>query len=71
MEIISKQKPVQHDEDNEIMLSQIKNAYEIIKNEELDKLTRANAIRSVVSKAVYDNEKDTLDIYFRLIEKSL
>ena len=69
MEIISKQKPVQHDEDNEIMLSQIKNAYEIIKNEELDKLTRANAIRSVVSKAVYDNEKDTLDIYFRLIEK--
>lgn len=71
MEIISKQKPVQHDEDNEIMLSQIKNAYEIIKNEDLDKLTRANAIRSVVSKAVYDNEKDTLDIYFRLIEKSL
>lgn len=71
MEIISKQKPVQHDEDNEIMLRQIKNAYEIIKNEELDKLTRANAIRSVVSKAVYDNEKDTLDIYFRLIEKSL
>mgnify|MGYP004508464423 FL=1 len=71
MEIISKQTPVQHDEDNEIMLSQIKNAYEIIKNEELDKLTRANAIRSVVSKAVYDNEKDTLDIYFRLIEKSL
>lgn len=70
MEIISKQKPVQHDEDNEIMLRQIKNAYEIIKNEELDKLTRANAIRSVVSKAVYDNEKDTLDIYFRLIEKS-
>lgn len=69
MEIISKQKPVQHNEDNEIMLSQIKNAYEIIKNEELDKLTRANAIRSVVSKAVYDNEKDTLDIYFRLIEK--
>ena len=69
MEIISKQKPVQHDEDNETMLSQIKNAYEIIKNEELDKLTRANAIRSVVSKAVYDNEKDTLDIYFRLIEK--
>ena len=69
MEIISKQTPVQHDEDNEIMLSQIKNAYEIIKNEELDKLTRANAIRSVVSKAVYDNEKDTLDIYFRLIEK--
>ena len=71
MEIISKQKPVQHDEDNETMLRQIKNAYEIIKNEELDKLTRANAIRSVVSKAVYDNEKDTLDIYFRLIEKSL
>lgn len=69
MEIISKQKPVQHNEDNEIMLSQIKNAYEIIKNEELDKLTRANAIRSVVSKAVYDNDKDTLDIYFRLIEK--
>lgn len=69
MEIISKQTPVQHDEDNEIMLRQIKNAYEIIKNEELDKLTRANAIRSVVSKAVYDNEKDTLDIYFRLIEK--
>lgn len=71
MEIISKQTPVQHDEDNETMLRQIKNAYEIIKNEELDKLTRANAIRSVVSKAVYDNEKDTLDIYFRLIEKSL
>lgn len=71
MEIISKQKPVQHDEDNETMLRQIKNAYEIIKNEDLDKLTRANAIRSVVSKAVYDNEKDTLDIYFRLIEKSL
>lgn len=71
MEIISKQKPVQHDEDNETMLRQIKNDYEIIKNEELDKLTRANAIRSVVSKAVYDNEKDTLDIYFRLIEKSL
>lgn len=70
MEIISKQQPVQHDEDNETMLRQIKNAYEIIKNEELDKLTRANAIRSVVSKAVYDNEKDTLDIYFRLIEKS-
>lgn len=69
MEIISKQQPVQHDEDNETMLRQIKNAYEIIKNEELDKLTRANAIRSVVSKAVYDNEKDTLDIYFRLIEK--
>ena len=69
MEIISKQTPVQHDEDNETMLRQIKNAYEIIKNEELDKLTRANAIRSVVSKAVYDNEKDTLDIYFRLIEK--
>lgn len=69
MEIISRQQPAVQDEDNEIMLSQIKNAYEIIKNEELDKLTRANAIRSVVSKAVYDNEKDTLDIYFRLIEK--
>lgn len=71
MEIISRQQPAVQDEDNEIMLSQIKNAYEIIKNEDLDKLTRANAIRSVVSKAVYDNEKDTLDIYFRLIEKSL
>lgn len=69
MEIISRQQPAVQDEDNEIMLSQIKNAYEIIKNEDLDKLTRANAIRSVVSKAVYDNEKDTLDIYFRLIEK--
>ena len=71
MEIISRQQPAVQDEDNETMLRQIKNAYEIIKNEELDKLTRANAIRSVVSKAVYDNEKDTLDIYFRLIEKSL
>jgi DNA invertase Pin-like site-specific DNA recombinase len=71
MEIISKQQPAVQDEDNETMLRQIKNAYEIIKNEDLDKLTRANAIRSVVSKAVYDNEKDTLDIYFRLIEKSL
>lgn len=71
MEIISRQQPAVQDEDNEIMLRQIKNAYEIIKNEDLDKLTRANAIRSVVSKAVYDNEKDTLDIYFRLIEKSL
>ena len=71
MEIISRQQPAVQDEDNETMLRQIKNAYEIIKNEDLDKLTRANAIRSVVSKAVYDNEKDTLDIYFRLIEKSL
>lgn len=71
MEIISRQQPTVQDEDNETMLRQIKNAYEIIKNEDLDKLTRANAIRSVVSKAVYDNEKDTLDIYFRLIEKSL
>lgn len=69
MEIISRQQPAVQDEDNETMLRQIKNAYEIIKNEDLDKLTRANAIRSVVSKAVYDNEKDTLDIYFRLIEK--
>ena len=69
MEIISRQQPAAQDEDNETMLRQIKNAYEIIKNEDLDKLTRANAIRSVVSKAVYDNEKDTLDIYFRLIEK--
>lgn len=71
MEIISRQQPAVQDEDNETMLRQIKNAYEIIKNEDLDKLTRANAIRSVVSKAVYDNEKNTLDIYFRLIEKSL
>lgn len=71
MEIISRQQPTVQDEDNETMLRQIKNAYEIIKNEDLDKLTRANAIRSVVSKAVYDNEKDTLDIYFRLIKKSL
>lgn len=71
MEIISRQQPTVQDEDNETMLRQIKNAYEIIKNKDLDKLTRANAIRSVVSKAVYDNEKDTLDIYFRLIEKSL
>lgn len=71
MEIISRQQPAVQDEDNETMLRQIKNAYEIIKNEDLDKLTRANAIRSVVNKAVYDNEKDTLDIYFRLIEKSL
>lgn len=70
MEIISRQQPAVQDEDNETMLRQIKNAYEIIKNVDLDKLTRANAIRSVVSKAVYDNEKDTLDIYFRLIEKS-
>ena len=70
MEIISRQQPAVQDEDNETMLRQIKNAYEIIKNVALDKLTRANAIRSVVSKAVYDNEKDTLDIYFRLIEKS-
>lgn len=69
MEIISRQQPAAQDEDNETMLRQIKNAYEIIKNEDLDKLTRANAIRSVVSKAVYDNEKDTLDIFFRLIEK--
>ena len=68
MEIISRQQPAVQDEDNETMLRQIKNAYEIIKNVDLDKLTRANAIRSVVSKAVYDNEKDTLDIYFRLIE---
>lgn len=70
MEIISRQQPAVQDEDDETMLRQIKNAYEIIKNVDLDKLTRANAIRSVVSKAVYDNEKDTLDIYFRLIEKS-
>lgn len=54
--------------DTEQMLMEIRNAYEVIKNEELDKLTRANAIRSVVSKVVFDNEKDTLEIFFHLLK---
>lgn len=52
--------------DKEEMIKEIRNAYELIKNEKLDKLARANAIRSVVSKVVFDKESDSLDIYFHL-----
>lgn len=54
------------DEDRQKMLDEIRSVYQIITNESLDKLTRANAIRSVVDHCVYDKEKDSLEIYFYL-----
>lgn len=48
------------------MMSEISSVYDIITNEAYDKVTRANAIRSVVDHMVYDKEKDTLAVYFFL-----
>lgn len=54
--------------DHNEMLDQIISTYKIIRDESKDKLERANAIRSVVRKAVYDKENDSLSIYFRLVK---
>ena len=48
------------------MLDRISNVLEIIKDENQDKLTRANAIRSVVDHMVYDKANDTLEVHFFL-----
>lgn len=48
----------------EKLAKDICNVYEIIKDESLDKRTRANALRSVVNVMVYDKEDDTLQVEF-------
>jgi len=46
------------------VLNQIHNVYDIIRDEKCDKRIRGNALRSVVSKIVYDKPNDTLVVYF-------
>lgn len=53
------------DKTSEIM-NEISSVYDIITNESYDKVTRANAIRSVVDHMVYDKANDTLEVFFYL-----
>lgn len=48
------------------MMNEISSVYDIITNENYDKVTRANAIRSVVDHMVYDKANDTLEVFFYL-----
>lgn len=48
------------------MINEISSVYDIITNESFDKVTRANAIRSVVDHMIYDKENDTLEVFFYL-----
>jgi len=48
------------------MMSEISSVYDIITNDTYDKVTRANAIRSVVDHMVYNKKEDTLEVYFFL-----
>ena len=50
---------------NSLILQNVRNVYDIITNESNDKLTRANAIRSIVSKIVYDKENESLSIFLK------
>lgn len=50
------------------MKREIKNVYEIIVDETQDIHIRANALRSVVDKIVYDKPNDELHIYFYLLK---
>lgn len=53
-------------DDTAVMLNNISNVLDIIKDTSKDTLTRANAIRSIVDHFVYDKEKDKLEVYFFL-----
>lgn len=53
-------------DDAVVMLNNISNVLDIIKDTSKDTLTRANAIRSIVDHFVYDKEKDKLEVYFFL-----
>lgn len=48
------------------MLKEIRSVYDIITNDELETRIRANAIRSIVNKMIYDKETDKLEIFFYL-----
>ena len=52
--------------DKDEMLRRVHSAYEIIKDDSLDKITRANAIRSVVSRIIFDKSENRLEIHFKL-----
>lgn len=51
--------------DKKAFAQQIKNVYDIVTNESLDKLERANAIRSIVNKIIYYKDSDTISINFK------
>lgn len=51
--------------DNKKFAEQIKNVYDIVTNDSQDKLVRANAIRSILSKAVYDKNSDSISLIFK------
>ena len=51
-------------ERKEQLARNIRSIYDIIKDESLDKRTRANALRSVVNVMVYDKAEDTLSVEF-------
>lgn len=53
-------------DDAVVMLNNISNVLDIIKDTSKDTLTSANAIRSIVDHFVYDKEKDKLEVYFFL-----
>lgn len=53
-------------DDKDEMLRRVHSAYEIIKDDSLDKITRANAIRSVVSRIIFDKSQNSLEIHFKL-----
>lgn len=46
------------------LIQDIHNIYEIIKDNNCDMNLRRNALRSVVSKIIYNKPKDTLEVYF-------
>lgn len=48
------------------IVNEIHSVYDIIKNESLDNVVRANALRSVVDHIVYDKQNDMLKIFFYL-----
>lgn len=51
--------------DKKAFAQQIKNVYDIVTNEDADKLDRANAIRSIVNSITYNKDSDTIIINFK------
>ena len=51
--------------DKKTFAKQIENVYDIVTNNDTEKLVRANAIRSILSKAVYDKDSDSISLIFK------
>lgn len=55
-----------HESDKNLMLSKIKNVYEVLQSDSATDQQKNEMLRSIIEKIIYNRENDTLDVYYYL-----